>query len=108
MRRTNLTGSDGTWAALLLDVRERPRPGLRVLTAENRLTLVQGTAPLLLGIVDPGRAGVQFLRTTRYRPLVPPLRAHTARAHAGSVQRWAHRFAEVLSTTPDGPLHDGR
>ncbi|GAA3101928.1 hypothetical protein GCM10010449_26310 [Streptomyces rectiviolaceus] len=109
-RRTNLTRTDGTWSALLLDVRERPRPGLCPRTAANRLLLTQGATavPLLLALVDPDRHGVDFYRTGRYRPLVPPLRAQMARAFGGSRQRWAHHFAALLAASPDSPLHDGR
>ncbi|GGV34589.1 hypothetical protein GCM10010277_19950 [Streptomyces longisporoflavus] len=109
-RRTNLTRSGGTWNGLLLEVRDRPRPGLCLRTADHRLLLTQGAAadPLLLASVDPNRQGVDFYRTGRYRPPVPPLRAQTAREYAGSAQRWAHRFATALTTSPDSPLHDGR
>ncbi|MFE6163003.1 hypothetical protein ACFQ7F_29275 [Streptomyces sp. NPDC056486] len=109
-RRTNLTRTDGTWSGLLLETRDRPRPGLCPHTAGNRLLLTQGAAadPLLFALVDPDRHGVDFYRTGRYRPLVPPLRAHMARAHGGSPQRWAHHFATLLAASPDGPLHDGR
>lgn len=109
-RRTNLTRTDGTWSGLLLEERERPRPGLCLWTAGNRLLLTQGAAadPLLLALVDPDRYGVDFHRTGRYRPLLPPLRAHMARDFEGSPQRWAHHFATLLATSPDGPLHDGR
>ncbi|MEV2256414.1 hypothetical protein AB0I94_38710 [Streptomyces sp. NPDC050147] len=110
VRRANVTRTDGAWNGLLLEVRERPRPGLRLWTAGNRLLLTQGAVanPLLLALVDPHRDGVDFCRTGRYRPLVPPLRAHMARAFEGSTQRWAHHFAALLATSPDSPLHDGR
>ncbi|MEV0524165.1 hypothetical protein AB0I66_12155 [Streptomyces sp. NPDC050439] len=110
VRRTNLTRTDGTWNGLLLEVRERPRPGLCPWTAGNRLLLTQGESadPLLLAVVDPHRDGVDFYRTGRHHPLVPPLRAHMARAFEGSPERWAHQFAALLATSPDSPLHDGR
>ncbi|MEW1930428.1 hypothetical protein [Streptomyces sp. NPDC088360] len=108
--RTSGTRTDGVWNGLLLEVRERPLPGLRLWTAGNRLLLTRGAAaePLLLALVDPDRHGVDFYRTGRHRPLVPPLRAHQARAYGGSRQRWAHHFATLLTASPDSPLHDGR
>ncbi|MGW6054661.1 hypothetical protein [Streptomyces sp. NPDC055189] len=109
-RRTNLTRSDGSWNGLLLEVRDQPRPGLCLRTAGSRLLLTQGDTadPLLLALVDPNHQGVDFYRTGRYRPLVPPLRAQTARDYAGSPQRGAHHFASLLASSPDSPLHDGR
>jgi hypothetical protein len=109
MRRTNVTRlDDGTWAGLLLEVQGRPRPGLCLMTAGNKLLLAQRTDPVLLAVVHEHRYGVDFLRTGRYRSFVPPLRAPTTRAYEGSSDRWAHRFADVLAASPDGPLHDGR
>ncbi|MEU3737300.1 hypothetical protein AB0E78_09550 [Streptomyces sp. NPDC032198] len=112
-RRTNLTRTDGAWNGLLLEVGGRPRPGLCLWTAGNRLLLTQATQgaaaiPLLLALVDPHRDGVDFCRTGRYRPLVPPVRAHMALAYDGSPQRWAHHFATLLAGSPDSPLHEGR
>ncbi|MFG2094050.1 hypothetical protein [Streptomyces sp. NPDC048612] len=110
MRRANLTSPpDGTWSGLSLEVQQRPRPDLCLLTAPpHRLLLAQGGTPVLLGVVDPPAHGVDFYRTGHYRSPVPPLRASTARAYGGSTERWAHRFADLLATSPGTPLHDGR
>ncbi|QNS02782.1 hypothetical protein [Streptomyces xanthii] len=108
MRRGDVTEDDGTWVGLSLDLRDRLRPGLCVYSAGNRLLISQGDAPVLLAVIDPGYAGVDFWRTDAYRSIVPPLRADEARALAGSTQRWAHRFARFLADAPDGPLHEGR
>ncbi len=108
MLRANLTDPDGAWAGLTLDVRARPRPDLCLRTAPLRLLLTQGGDPVLLGAVHPPASGVDFFRTDRYRSPVPPLRAQTTRAYGGSAERWAHRFAELLATSPGTPLHDGR
>ncbi|MFF8605894.1 hypothetical protein ACF06X_08150 [Streptomyces sp. NPDC015346] len=93
---------------LILDVRDRPRPGLCLWTAGSRLVLTQGGDPLLLAVVDRGDFGVDFHRTAAPLPLLPPLRAATAEAYADRPERWAHRFAQLLTADPDGPLHDGR
>ncbi|MFB7371270.1 hypothetical protein ACFC0D_15645 [Streptomyces sp. NPDC056222] len=93
---------------LILDVKDRPRPGLRLRTAGNRLVLTQGDDPLLLAVVDPHLYGVDFYRAGTPRPLLPPLRAADARAYADRPERWAHHIARELTADPDGPLHDGR
>ncbi|MFG2868433.1 hypothetical protein [Streptomyces sp. NPDC048338] len=93
---------------LVLDVADRPRPGLRLRTAGSRLILEQGGTPLLFAVVDRGDQGVDFYRTAAPRPLLPPLRAAEARAYADRPERWLHRVARLLDADPDGPLHDGR
>ncbi|QGZ51845.1 hypothetical protein GPZ77_28805 [Streptomyces sp. QHH-9511] len=93
---------------LILDVRDRPRPGLCLWTAERRVVLTQGGDPLLLAVVERGDLGVDFYRTASPLPLLPPLRAADAEAYADRPERWAHRFADLLTADPDGPLHDGR
>ncbi|MBT2441359.1 hypothetical protein J7E93_14800 [Streptomyces sp. ISL-36] len=93
---------------LILDVRDRPVPGLCLRTAGNRLILAQGDDALLLAIVERYDKGVAFYRTARPRPLLPPLRAADARAYADRPERWGHRIAALLTADPDGPLHDGR
>ncbi|MFI7012373.1 hypothetical protein [Streptomyces sp. NPDC050145] len=108
MRSGDVTEDDGTWRGLSLDLRDRPRPGLCVFSAGRRLLISQGDEPVLLAVVERDRGGVDFWRTDAYRSLVPPLRADTARALAGSPRRWAHRFARFLADAPDGPLHEGR
>ncbi|MEU4172095.1 hypothetical protein AB0F46_35090 [Streptomyces sp. NPDC026665] len=108
MQRSDVTRDDGTWLGLSLDVRDRHRPGLCVFTAGARLLVSQLARPVLLAVVDELLDGVDFWRTDAYRSLVPPLRADTARALAGSPERWAHRFARYLADSPAGPLHDGR
>ncbi|MFF2773995.1 hypothetical protein ACFVU3_03730 [Streptomyces sp. NPDC058052] len=108
MRRGEVTRDDGTWSGLDLDVRDRPRPGLCVLTAGRRLLLAQGERPVLFAVVGEHLQGVDFWRTDAYRSFVPPLRADLVRALAGSPERWAHRFAGWLGETSDGPLHEGR
>ncbi|MCX4639043.1 hypothetical protein OG775_28645 [Streptomyces platensis] len=108
MRRANLTYPDGTWSGLTLETEGRPRPELCLLTAEHRLLLTQGGDPVLLGVVHPPAYGVDFFRTDRYRSPVPPLRAQTVQAYGGSTERWAHRFADLLASSPGTPLHDGR
>ncbi|MFI8915748.1 hypothetical protein ACIGW4_29555 [Streptomyces sp. NPDC053513] len=108
MRRGDVTRDDGTWTGLSLDVRDRHRPGLCVFSAGPRLLLSQQARPVLLALVDEHLDGVDFWRTDEYRSCVPPLRADTARALAGSPERWAHRFAQYLADSPDGPLHEGR
>ncbi|MET9621586.1 hypothetical protein ABZZ37_12555 [Streptomyces sp. NPDC006464] len=92
---------------LVLDVADRPRPGLRLRTAGRRLILEQGGSPLLFAVADPYDQGVDFYRTAVPRPLLPPLRAAEARAYAGRPERWLHRVARLLAADPDGPLHDG-
>ncbi|WP_428936212.1 hypothetical protein [Streptomyces sp. ACT015] len=99
--------SDGAVAGLALEVRERPLPGLRVSVAGSRLLISQQGGTVLLASVDDGNEGVRFRRTGGHRSVVPPLRADTARAVAGSPVRWAYRFARWLDG-PAGPLHDGR
>ncbi|MDG4865966.1 hypothetical protein P8605_48225, partial [Streptomyces sp. T-3] len=112
MRRTNLTGPDGSWTGLLLEVAGRPRPALCLYAADGgRLLLDQQGAPLLLAEVQPYLYGVDFWRADTYRPPVPPLRADRARAYAAAGDRstrWAHHFAAALAEGPGGPLHDGR
>ncbi|MEU8880003.1 hypothetical protein [Streptomyces hydrogenans] len=108
MRRSDLTGDDGTWQGLALEVGDRPRPGLCVFGAGRRLLLAQGSRPVLFAVVDAYLQDVDFRRTDAYRSFVPPPRADEARALAGSPERWAHRFAGLLAGTPEGPLHDGR
>ncbi|WP_137992266.1 hypothetical protein [Streptomyces vilmorinianum] len=93
---------------LILDVRDRPRPGLCLRTAGDRFVLTQGADPLLLAVVERGDHGVDFYRTAAPRPLLPALRAADARAYEGRPERWVHRVAGVLTADPDGPLHDGR
>ncbi|GGP99888.1 hypothetical protein [Streptomyces roseolilacinus] len=108
MRRTDLVRDDGTWTGLSLDVRSRRRPGLCLFSAGRRLLLTQGGRPVLLASVDDDLGGVGFRRTDAYRSVVPPPRAVAGRDLAGRPDRWAHRFAEHLLGTPEGPLHDGR
>ncbi|MFF9623661.1 hypothetical protein [Streptomyces griseosporeus] len=108
VRRGDVTADDGTWTGLCLDVEDRGRPGLCVFRSGQRLLLSQLSRPVLLAVVDEHLEGVDFWRTDGYRSLVPPLRADTARAVAGSTQRWAHRFAQCLAASSEGPLHEGR
>ncbi|WP_327351755.1 hypothetical protein [Streptomyces sp. NBC_01304] len=109
MRRTNLTGPEGAWTGLLIEVTGRPRPSLCLHTAgEGRLLLGQAGVPLLLAAVSPGLHGVDFRRLDTFRPPVPPVRADLARRHRGVAERWAHHFAAALSDGANGPLHDGR
>ncbi|MET9378657.1 hypothetical protein ABZX98_31735 [Streptomyces sp. NPDC002992] len=93
---------------LIVEVTGRPRPGLCLRTAGNRLVLTQGGDPLLFAVVERYNGGVDFYRTAAPRPVLPPLRAAEVRAYAGRPDRWGHRVAEVLTADPDGPLHDGR
>ncbi|GGY61684.1 hypothetical protein GCM10010363_48930 [Streptomyces omiyaensis] len=76
--------------------------------AGARLLLSQLSRPVLLAVVGGQLQGVDFRRTGGYRSCVPPPRADTARALAGSPQRWAHRFARYLDEAPDSPRHTGR
>ncbi|MFG2789629.1 hypothetical protein [Streptomyces sp. NPDC048419] len=108
MRRTDITQDDGTWTALSLEVESRRRPGLCLFSTGRRLLLAQQSLPVLLAAVEQDYCGVEFWRTDAYRSVVPPLRTDTARALAGSPDRWAHRFARRLLDAPDSPLHDGR
>ncbi|MFJ5778819.1 hypothetical protein [Streptomyces sp. NPDC093094] len=108
MRRTDITGDDGTWTGLSLEVPSRGRPGLCLFSAERRLLLTQQSRPVLLAAVEEDHCGVEFRRTDSYRSVVPPLRADTARALAGRPDRWAHRFARHLAGSPGSPLHEGR
>ncbi|MEU4035674.1 hypothetical protein [Streptomyces collinus] len=108
MRRGDVRRDDGTWVGLSLDVRDRRGPGLCVLSAGPRLLLSQGERAVLLADVDENFEGVDFWRTDAYRSFVPPLRADTGRALAGSPERWAHRFAGHLADSHGSPLHDGR
>lgn len=108
MHRSDVTRDDGTWVGLSLDVQDRHLPGLCVFSAGTRLLLSQLSRPVLLAAVEEHLQGVKFWRTDAYRSFVPPLRADTGRALAGSPQRWAHRFAHYLIDSPDSPLHEGR
>ncbi len=108
MQRSDVTRDDGTWVGLSLDVPDRRRPDLCVLSAGPRLLLSQLSRPVLLAVVEEPLQGVDFWRTDAYRSFVPPLRADTGRALAGSPERWAHRFARHLVDSPGGPLHGGR
>ncbi|MCX4984198.1 hypothetical protein [Streptomyces sp. NBC_00572] len=108
MQRNDVTRDDGTWVGLSLDVRDRRQPGLCVFSAGQRLLLSQQSRPVLLADVDEQLDGVDFWRTDAYRSFVPPLRAETGRALAGSPERWAHRIAQYLVDSPESPLHDGR
>lgn len=109
MQRSDVTRTDGTWVGLALDVRERRRPGLAVFVAAgSRMLLSQLSRPVLLAVVDEPLQGVDFWRTDAYHSCVPPLRADLARALAGDVERWAHRFMRYLVDAPDSPLHEGR
>ncbi len=63
---------------------------------------------MLLAVVDEHLGGVDYWRTDGYRSFVPPLRADTGRALAGSPERWAHRFARYVLDSPDSPVHEGR
>jgi hypothetical protein len=102
---------------LLFDVAAEPRAGrppLRVETAGRGLLLIrQGDEPVILGCVDDGGYGVDYVRTGRYRSPVAPLRAaHAAgfAADGGETRwaRWAHHFRSELSGSAYGPLHAGR
>ncbi|WP_406133037.1 hypothetical protein [Streptomyces zaomyceticus] len=104
----DVTRNDGTWVGLSLDVEEHRRPRLGVSCAGQQLLISQGARPVLLAVVGEHLQGVDFWRTDAYRSAVPPLRADTARALAGSPERWAHRIARHLVDSPDGPLHGGR
>ncbi|WP_030678565.1 hypothetical protein [Streptomyces rimosus] len=108
MRRTDITGDDGTWTGLSLDVQARREPGLCLFSAARRLLLAQRSRPVLLATVEENNYGVDFRRTDAYRSVIPPLRAGTARTLAGHPDRWAHRFVRYLLAAPDSPLHDGR
>lgn len=108
MHRRDVTRDDGTWAGLSLDVQDRHQPGLCVFTAGAQLLVSQMSQPVLLAVVDEQHEGVDFWRTDAYRSFVPPLRADTGRALAGSPERWAHRFAQYLIDSPGSPLHEGR
>ncbi|MFD3992666.1 hypothetical protein [Streptomyces sp. NPDC058583] len=108
MQRNDVTRDDGTWVGLSLDVRDRDQPGLCVFSAGRRLLVSQRSRPVLLAVVDEHLDGVDFWRTDAYRSFVPPLRADTARALAGSPERWAHHIARYLVDSPESPLHAGR
>ncbi|PSK74355.1 hypothetical protein C6W96_00025 [Streptomyces sp. CS149] len=108
MQRSDVTRDDGAWVGLSLDVKGRHQPGLCVFSAGSRLLVSQLSRPVLLAVVDGQLQGVDFWRTDAYRSFVPPLRADVARALAGSPERWAHRFAQYLTDSPDSPLHEGR
>ncbi|MFI8003576.1 hypothetical protein [Streptomyces sp. NPDC086010] len=108
MRRGNVTRDDGTWTGLSLDVRDRHLPGLRVLQAGPRLLISQHSRTALLAVVEEPLRGVDFWRTDAYRSFIPPLRADTGQALAGNPERWAHRFARHLGSSPGSPLHEGR
>jgi hypothetical protein len=108
MRRTDITGDDGVWTGVSVEVRSPGRPGLCLFAAERRLLLTQESRPVLLAEVDADHCGVEFRRTDAYRSVVPPLRADTARNLAGRPDRWAHRLLPYLLDTPGGPLHEGR
>ncbi|MFI1369265.1 hypothetical protein [Streptomyces griseochromogenes] len=108
MRRTDITGDDGTWTGLSLEVQTCRQPGLCLFSAEQRLLLTQQQRPVLLATVDKHLYGVEFWRTDAYRSPIPPLRAETGRALAGNLDRWAYRFAQHLLESPGSPVHDGR
>ncbi|MDX2564852.1 hypothetical protein PV371_35100 [Streptomyces sp. TX20-6-3] len=108
MHRNDVTRDDGTWVGLSLDVRDRDQPGLCVFSAGQQLLISQRSRPVLLAVVDEHLDGVDFWRTDGYHSLVPPLRADTARALAGSPERWAHHLARYLDESPESPLHAGR
>ncbi|MBO1332171.1 hypothetical protein [Streptomyces sp. VRA16 Mangrove soil] len=110
MRRSELTGGDGAWAGLELEVTGRPRPRLCPYVAEGgRLVVRRGDgAPVLLARVEDDECGVDVLRTGRHRSPLPPPRADEARQRGGDAARWAHRCADALAAAPDSPLHDGR
>ncbi|MFJ5078584.1 hypothetical protein ACIP8Z_28820 [Streptomyces sp. NPDC088553] len=108
MQRNDVTRGDGTWAGLSLDVRDRDQPGLCVFSAGQQLLISQRARPVLLAVVDEHLDGVDFWRTDAYRSVVPPLRADTARALAGSPERWAHHIARYLDESQGSPLHEGR
>ncbi|MEU4626692.1 hypothetical protein AB0G04_42760 [Actinoplanes sp. NPDC023801] len=90
------------------------RPALRMEVAGRGLLLIrQGDEPVVLGRVDDGCYGVDYVRTGRYRSPVPPLRAAHAAGVAGGGDetwwaRWAHHFRSELSDSAYGPLHAGR
>lgn len=108
MRRTDLVDDDGTWTGLALEAEGRQRPGLCLFAGDGRMLLTQETRTVLLAAVTDDHCEVGFRRTDAYRSVLPPWRADTARNLAGRPDRWAHRFAEALAETADGPLHDGR
>lgn len=108
MQRSDVMRDDGTWMGLSLDVQDPHQPGLCVLSAGPRLQVSQLSRSVLLAVVDEQLQGVDFWRADEYRSFVPPLRADTGRALAGSPERWAHRFAQYLVDSPDSPLHGGR
>lgn len=68
----------------------------------------QGDEPVLLGRVDDGHYGVDYVRTGRYRSPIPPMRAAHAAGLAADWARWAHHFRSELSDSAYGPLHAGR
>ncbi|GGN96817.1 hypothetical protein GCM10010112_88440 [Actinoplanes lobatus] len=90
------------------------RPPLRFEVAGSRLLAIrQGDDPVVLGRIDDGHYGVDYVRTGRYRSPVPPLRAaHAAGLAADGGEtwwaRWAHHFRSELSDSAYGPLHAGR
>ncbi|MDA5282188.1 hypothetical protein [Streptomyces sp. Isolate_45] len=108
MQRSDVTRDDGTWVGLSLEVQDRHRPELSVLTAGPRLLVSQLSRPVLLAVVEEPLRGVDFWRADGYRSFVPPLRADAGRALSGRPDGWAHRFARHLGDSPGSPLHDGR
>ncbi|MEY9877342.1 hypothetical protein ABH931_006866 [Streptacidiphilus sp. MAP12-33] len=58
MQRSDVRRGDGTWVGLSLEVRNRPLPGLGVLSAGARLLLAQESRTVVLAVVAERPQGV--------------------------------------------------
>ncbi|MGN9765403.1 hypothetical protein ACTMS2_09540 [Micromonospora sp. SD12] len=109
VRRVNDGASD-----LVLEVGGGVRPELAVHVAGGgRILLRQSDQVVLLAKVHQDHAGVEYLTTGRFRPLIAPMRSVHAEATADAgggcrSRRWAHYFASALQAADQSPLYDGR
>jgi hypothetical protein len=104
----------GVWKGLQLDLPQRRDAGLRVeVSAGRRLLVRQQAAPIVAARVQRWMSHVDYVRSERYRPVVPPIRADlTRRLAQGQAAerniRWTYHFAAALADSDAGPLHSGR
>jgi hypothetical protein len=108
------SGTSRAIRGLWIDVDGPTMPQMRVEIAPPRqLRIVQGDETVMLGWVDPGHLGVEFLRTGSFESAVAPIPASEARrrGEVDDAERWfsgwCHEFVDALESSDIAPLHAG-